>query len=200
MLKSQCEAILLTNSTLLRLDKVLVKKAVEQDNDNNLKQTQDFFTASWSVICEILSSALFKRPSYLVKSRVPIIVAIFRNLLFGLTSISNQNLYDTTKTNRHNINSLQIKAIADVNDLERMSHNLDRCLDLIRGDKLKDDFARVAPYMIADMLEAGFSGRVTVIQIVKVNLLSGMYKVSVIKSHANSNSVDLAYYISKFKM
>ena len=71
--------------------------------------------------------------------------------------------------------NFKIKAIADVNDLERMSHNLDRCLDLIRGDKLKDDFARVAPYMIADMLEAGFSGRVTVIQIVKVNLLSGMY-------------------------
>ena len=114
--------------------------------------------------------------------------------LFGLTSISNQTLYEATKANRHPINSLQINGLADINELERMSHNLDRCLDLIRGDKLKEDFARVAPYMIADMLEAGFSGRVTVIQIVKNNLLSGMYKVRAIQI-----GIDLGQQMAQLK-
>ena len=132
------------------------------------------------MICDILSTALYKRPSYLVKSRVPLIVAIFRNLLFGLTHVSNQLLYEATKTKKPSVNSLKAIGLSDMQALESMSHNLDRCLDIIRGDKLKDDFARVAPYMIADMLEAGFSGRVTVIQSVKNNLLSGIYKVIVI--------------------
>ena len=177
VLKSQCESILLRNSTLLRLDKVLQNNSNELSNDNDTLEKQNFFVSSWTIICEILSSALYRRPSYLVKSRVPLVVAIFRNLLFGLTNVANQNLYDVTKTKKRSLSTLQVIGLSNVQELETMSHNLDRCLDLIRGDKLKEDFARVAPYMIADMLEAGFSGKVTVIQTVKSNLLSGMYKV-----------------------
>ena len=176
VLKSQGESILLKNSALLSLDKLL------QDNfkgcdGNDIQEKQKFFISIWCIICDILSSALYKRPSYLVKSRVPLIVAIFRNLLFGLTRVSNQSIYEFTKSKKQSIDSLQITSLSDIQALESMSHNLDRCLDIIRGDKLKDDFARVAPYMIADMLEAGFAGRVTVIQSVKNNLLSGIYKV-----------------------
>ena len=145
----------------------------------SISRKNEFFKNAWQTICEILSTALFKRPSYLVKSRVPLIVSIFRNLLFGLTAISDQSFYDMKKDKMLQ-SEYQIKKECklDVQELENMSHNLDRCLDLIRGDKLKDDFARIAPYMIADILEAGFSGRVTVIQTVKTNLLSGMFKVS----------------------
>jgi len=105
-------------------------------------------------------------------------ISVFRNLLFGLTAISDQNLYGITKDNQTRSNSLAThQCTIDIEELESMSHNLDRCLDLIKGDKLKDDFARVAPYLIADILESGFAGRVTVIQTVKSNLLSGMYKL-----------------------
>ena len=76
-----------------------------------------------------------------------------------------------------NDKSVQEKYPLDTQDLEQMSHNLDRCLDHIRGDKLKEDFARVAPYMVADILEAAFAGKVTVVQTVKNNLLTGMFKV-----------------------
>jgi len=177
ILKSQGESILLRNSALLRLDKILTKDKMEGCNDIEIPEKQKFFISSWNMICDILSTALYKRPSYLVKSRVPLIVAIFRNLLFGLTHVSNQLLYEATKTKKPSVNSLKAIGLSDMQALESMSHNLDRCLDIIRGDKLKDDFARVAPYMIADMLEAGFSGRVTVIQSVKNNLLSGIYKL-----------------------
>ena len=75
---------------------------------------------------------------------------------------------------------VQEKYPLDTQDLEQMSHKLDRCLDHIRGDKLKEDFARVAPYMVADILEAAFAGKVTVVQTVKNNLLTGMFKVGLI--------------------
>jgi hypothetical protein len=181
LLKSQCEAILLRTSTLLRLDSIvtLMKKSITLEKDASMVlQRSRYFIDAWQLICGILSSALYKRPSYLVKSRVTLIISVFRNLLFGLTAISDQNLYSLTKDNQTHSNSLPTNQCAiDIEELENMSHNLDRCLDLIRGDKLKDDFARVAPYMIADILEAGFAGRVTVIHAVKKNLLSGMYKV-----------------------
>ena len=181
LLKSQCEAILLRTSTLLRLDSIvnLMKKSITLEKDASMiLQRSRYFIDAWQLICGILSSALYKRPSYLVKSRVTLIISVFRNLLFGLTAISDQNLYSLTKDNQTHSNSLLTNQCAiDIEELENMSHNLDRCLDLIRGDKLKDDFARVAPYMIADILEAGFAGRVTVIHAVKKNLLSGMYKV-----------------------
>jgi len=181
LLKSQCEAILLRTSTLLRLDSIviLMKKSIKSGKDASMIiQRNKYFIDAWQLICGILSSALYKRPSYLVKSRVPLMISVFRNLLFGLTAISDQNLYGITKDNQTRSNSLAThQCTIDIEELESMSHNLDRCLDLIKGDKLKDDFARVAPYMIADILEAGFAGRVTVIQTVKSNLLSGMYKV-----------------------
>ena len=202
ILKSQGESILLRNSALLRLDKILRKDKMEGCNDIEIPEKQKFFISSWNMICDILSTALYKRPSYLVKSRVPLIVAIFRNLLFGLTHVSNQLLYEATKTKKPSVNSLKAIGLSDMQALESMSHNLDRCLDIIRGDKLKDDFARVAPYMIADMLEAGFSGRVTVIQSVKNNLLSGIYKVincndNILKK-SKVNEFNIRSYIKRY--
>ena len=66
------------------------------------------------MICDILSTALYKRPSYLVKSRVPLIVAIFRNLLFGLTHVSNQLLYEVTKTKRPSVDLLKVIGLSDM--------------------------------------------------------------------------------------
>lgn len=173
LLTSQCEALLLRTSTLLRLDSIISQSNVRVEVHNtspiNAKQ---FFKEAWLLICEILSSALFKRPSYLVKSRVPLVVSIFRNLLFGLVAVSDHQMFDLS-----NDKSVQEKYPLDTQDLEQMSHNLDRCLDHIRGDKLKEDFARVAPYMVADILEAAFAGKVTVVQTVKNNLLTGMFKL-----------------------
>ena len=181
LLKSQCEAMLLRTSTLLRLDSIASQNSTCTDNVTTIGprvvRGKEFLKDAWELICGILSSALFKRPSYLVKSRVPLIVAVFRNLLFGLTCASDQTLYDGSGEKITHLRSQMKGFDLTLQDLETMSHNLDRCLDLIRGDKLKEDFARVAPYMIADILEAGFAGRVTVIQTVKNNLLSGMFKV-----------------------
>ena len=180
LLKSQCEAVLLRTSTLLRLDSIALPNFSPLNNLTTSPRKapgKEFLKEAWELICSILSSALFKRPSYLVKSRVPLIVAVFRNLLFGLTCVSDQNVYDDRGEKITLLRSPTQAGYLSLQELENMSHNLDRCLDLIRGDKLKEDFARVAPYMIADILEAGFTGRVTVIQTVKNNLLSGMFKV-----------------------
>ena len=192
LLTSQCEALLLRTSTLLRLDSIISQSNVRVEVHNtspiNAKQ---FFKEAWLLICEILSSALFKRPSYLVKSRVPLVVSIFRNLLFGLVAVSDHQMFDLS-----NDKSVQEKYPLDTQDLEQMSHNLDRCLDHIRGDKLKEDFARVAPYMVADILEAAFAGKVTVVQTVKNNLLTGMFKVGLINILQNSHSyVSMLSYI-----
>ena len=181
LLRSQCEAMLLRTSTLLNLDAILMQTTTSQNNlgANTSRRVlhNEFFKDAWEIICGILTSALFKRPSYLVKSRVPLAVSVFRNLLFGLARVSDQNLCNITSGKNGHLHLNPQAFNLSQKELENMSHNLDRCLDLIRGDKLKEHFAGVAPYMIADILEAAFAGQVTVIPNVKKNLLSGMYKV-----------------------
>ena len=187
LLTSQCEATLLRTSILLRIDSIISSNMIYTDEvGSNISETiksteipwkQEFYKDAWWLVCGILASALYKRPSYLVKSRVPLAVAVFRNLLFGLTCVSDQSLYNRTNPHDPKLRSSVDSVHLSLEELESMSHNLDRCLDLIRGTKLKDDFARIAPYMIADILEAGFAGRVTVVPIVKSNLLAGVNKV-----------------------
>ena len=58
-------------------------------------------------------------------------------------------------------------------DLVQHSHNFDRICDHIK--KLKDEFARVVPYLIADVMEA--FQQVTVYPVVRNNLLFGLYKL-----------------------
>ena len=58
-------------------------------------------------------------------------------------------------------------------DLVQHSHNFDRIWDHIK--KLKDEFARVVPYLIADVMEA--FQQVTVYPVVRNNLLFGLYKL-----------------------
>ena len=190
LLTSQCEATLLRTSILLRIDSIISSNFIHSDElgctisktikGQEIPSKQKFFKEVWWLVCGILSSALYKRPSYLVKSRVPLAVAVFRNLLLGLTCVADQNLYNHTNSHVANLRPSVERVHLSLEELESMSHNLDRCLDLIRGTKLKDDFARIAPYIIADILEAGFAGRVTVVPIVKTNLLSGMNKVQYI--------------------
>ena len=187
LLTSQCEATLLRTSILLRFDSIISLNFIYSDEfgckiSKTIKSEetpwkQEFFKEVWWLVCGILTSALYKRPSYLVKSRVPLALAVIRNLLFGLTCVADQNLYNRTNPNDAKLHPYTDSVYLSLEELESMSHNLDRCLDLIRGTKLKDDFARTAPYMIADILEAGFAGRVTVVPIVKTNLLSGINKV-----------------------
>ena len=195
LLTSHCEPTLLRTSILLRLDLISPGRenkaqpitedesfATESNkNCTDIVSPSDatFFKNAWNLACGIFSASLYRRPSYLVKSRVPLVVGVFRNLLDGLVRVADQNTFNLKLHGgqRHTSSQTQDNTDLTLEDLENMSHNLDRCLDLIRGVKLKEDFARVAPYMIVDIIEAGFTGQVTLVSAVKANLLSGMNKV-----------------------
>ena len=114
------------------------------------------FVQVWNEVYNVFSIMMSKRFGFLVRPRIHLAFGILRNLYHGLITASNQDLKQ-----------------GEVKDLVTLSHYWDRCLDQVRN--LKEDFARVIPYLVSDILE-GFQ-HVTVLPAVKANISSGLYKL-----------------------
>jgi hypothetical protein len=76
------------------------------------------------------------RTNFVVIPRIPVFLATVQSLFFSLVKASDQSMrLDPTHLKR----------------LVGYSHSLDRLMDQMK--KHKEDFARVAPYLIADMVD-----------------------------------------------
>ena len=99
-------------------------------------------------------------------TRIPLVMEVMRNLLTSLAKASDQKLQ---------LEPNQLK------ELVKHSHHFDRLCDHMK--KLKDEFARVTPYFIADIIN--ILQQVTIYPVVRSNLLFGLYKLlDVCDSHS----------------
>ena len=131
-------------------------------------ETSENFNQCWNAIYKILSSAFYKRSSSLVTPRIPLIMAGLRSLVASLASAGSQS------------RSLEPSELKEVLTL---SYNFDRLCDHVR--KMKDEFARVSPYLIADVMHS--FQQETLYPNVRSNVLNGVHKLLDI---CDSHSID----------
>ena len=121
-------------------------------------ETSENFNQCWNAIYKILSSAFHKRSSSLVTPRIPLIMAGLRGLLFSLASAGSQ---------KRNLEPSSLKEVVT------LSYNFDRLCDHVKI--MKDEFARIAPYFVADVMDA-FQHE-TLYPNVRTNMMHGVHKL-----------------------
>ena len=129
-------------------------------NLNNFLETEtsENFNQCWNAIYKVLSNAFHKRSSSLVTPRIPLIMAGLRSLLSSLASAGSQ---------KRNLEP------SDLKEVVTLSYNFDRLCEHVK--KLKDEFARVSPYLISDVMEA--FQQETLYPNVRTNVLHGVHKL-----------------------
>ena len=152
---------------LLDLDKPVIFKetealclchAVQIDLGTILKNQELDFVRHWHAVYKIISTAFHKRPAAVVVSRIPMVLRGMRILLQSVAYAGDQ---------KRNLTPTQVK------ELVTMAHYFDRLCDHIR--KLKEEFARVVPYFIGDIMDA--FQKHTIYPHIRSNLLHGVHKL-----------------------
>ena len=123
-----------------------------------LKKQDSEFVQHWHSVYKILSTAFHKRPSAVVVPRIPMVLRGMRSLMQSLAYASDQ---------KRNLSPTQVK------ELVTLAHYFDRLCDHVR--KLKEEFARVVPYFIGDIMDA--FQKHTIYPRVRSNLLHGVHKL-----------------------
>ena len=135
-----------------------VSQSITLDLNEVLSKLPDNFEQMWTTVFRIISNAFHKRPSSLVITRIPVIANGLRNLLFSLATASDQ---------KRTLEPSEIKVLVT------LAYNFDRLCEHMK--KLKDEFARVAPYILADVMDA--FQKVTLYPNVRSNFLHGVHKL-----------------------
>jgi hypothetical protein len=151
ILSKEAEGFIVAQSLNINLSQIFL------DNDTGTGSSENFLKC-WKGIYKVLSNAFHKRSSSLVSPRIPLIMAGLRNLLASLALAGSQ---------KRNLEPSDLKEVVN------LSYNFDRLCEHVK--KMKEEFARVSPYLIADVMEA--FQKVTLYPSVRTNVLHGVHKL-----------------------